>query len=377
MLLAVLLGGALYSYNAYALYYDALVGGYPTGDYRRVAEGSAAAQQRDPNMPVYPLMAAYFTMVDGTEVTRPRVESSLAFYDAFLALEPYYAPAWANDAALHWWLGQEGQKDEDRQAAIRAMRRAGEVAPDAWEFHYNLGVYLEQMDFDETGMRTAYERALERYPGSRFYQGWEESALRRQIAETYIPLMPLTAFQETLRHLQKETIPQAVAVWADAPQREQNDMAGMALSVILAVESGADIDSVELALNRLERYSETLKAFYAVADIPFYGEWLALGRGYGAWRLGDKATAEKNIRAVCEAFPTAPRSFPDIVSSHFLRIAVPDYLLPQVYSPKHPAEVEFLLRRLVGRADLANAPTLSEECKAEWGLVSPLPVPGG
>ncbi len=297
----LLLGTGYWSAGVYREYVAVLRDGSRSHNFRVAAERLQSVIEADPSLALYYLeqgelfgLAAY-----GGDLQAAR--EGVAAYDRFIAIEPSYAVAWANKAALHWQLGE-------REQAIEAMQRAVELAPRSWELAFNLGMYLEAAGETDSA-REIYERVFfTLYPCLPTPPEWEETPLRREVLASG----RVTCTDET-----------------------PNDTSDYVQSAIEALSTG-DRAAAQSWLNQAQRAADTRQD----------QAWLHLGRARLAQFDGDAAAVEAELDT---ARALLQRGFLDndygeginIAHSQYLRTAIQRLFLPQVY---YPTDDPLLLR---------------------------------
>ncbi|MCC7209239.1 MAG: O-antigen ligase family protein [Anaerolineae bacterium] len=173
-----LVGGALWSNNAYTRYLDALSQGaqanLTAANYASAARAMQGAIDADPAMPVYSLYQGIFYGLAAQRGDSASAPEAVRALERFVQLEPYFAPAWANLSVLY---EQAGQPD----AALDAARRAFEIAPKASPLGMRLGsLYEARGEMDAA--REAYHAVLDGGADYALYPFWQETPLRREVA---------------------------------------------------------------------------------------------------------------------------------------------------------------------------------------------------
>jgi putative inorganic carbon (HCO3(-)) transporter len=291
---AVLVTG-FWSTAIYKEYVSLLRDGIQSENFRSAAEGMQAVIDADSGLALYHLEQGELFGLAASRGDLDAAREGVSAYERFIELEPNYAVAWANVAALHWQLGEQ-------ERGIEAMQRAVDLAPMSWELAYNLGVYLE-VAAETDRAREVYERVFfSLYPcTSPKPPEWEDTALRRDVlASGDIACMNETS-SETVSFIVLQAISQI-----ETSSREQ----------------------AETLLNRGQQL--------AVSGQDH--AWLHLGLARLAHEDGDDATAASELD-MARVF--SQRGFLDndfieginIAHSQYLRTAIQRLFLPQVYFP--------------------------------------------
>ncbi len=292
--LAVLVTG-FWSTAIYREYVSLLRDGLQSENFRSAAENMQPVIDADPSLALYHLEQGELFGLAASRGDLDAAREGIAAYERFIALEPNYAVAWANKAALHWQLGEQEQ-------GIEAMQRAVDLAPRSWQLAFNLGVYLEVAG-DTDKAKEVYEQVFfTLYPcSSPIPPEWEDTPLRREVLAS----RHLTCINEAPRDRVSLIVIQAIGQ--------------------LETSNGEEIESL---LNQAQQL--------AVSGQDH--AWLHLGRARLALYDGDDATAENELDS---ARALSQRGFLDndfieginIAHTQYLRTAIQRLFLPQVYFP--------------------------------------------
>jgi tetratricopeptide (TPR) repeat protein len=313
-----LYASGLWSNAANSEYLAALQAGVGERDWRASVPHFERAIALDPQLSLYYFYYGHVLGVAAAE-GEASPQAAISAYENFVRQEPNYAAAWANLAALYWQAGE-------RAAALNAMQRAADVAPQSWLFHFALGTYYEQLG-DQEAARRAFSAALAAQPAASLYPSWRETALRRELAESAeIP----PSIDAVARLLRNGDVPAAESLWQRVRWQERAALLFL-IDAILALEHG-DLAQAERACQQVERIPP---------DSAARDSWRWLCRAYLAHVLGD-AQAYTEARQALDAYVQEPFHSPmDILVSPigyslFQRIGISQYLLPQVYNPPLP-----------------------------------------
>ncbi|MCS6870176.1 MAG: O-antigen ligase family protein [Anaerolineae bacterium] len=317
LVLALYVSG-IWSNVANGEYLAALQTGVGEDDWQASRVHFERAIALDPQLSLYYF---YYGHVLGVAAARGEIapQPAIEAYQTFVRQEPNYAAAWANLAALHWQAGNQG-------AALSAMQRAAEMASQSWLFHFALGTYYEQLN-DQEAARRAFERALTAQPSAALYPAWQETPLRRELAQsTEIP----PSIDAVARLLRNRDLPAAESLWRRVRWTERAALLFL-IDAVIALERG-DIAQAERACRQVERIPP---------DDAARESWHWLCRAYLAHLHGD-AQGYAEARRALDSYTQHPFDSPmdKLVSpigySLFLRIGISQYLLPQVYNPPLP-----------------------------------------
>ncbi len=325
---AALYLSGVWSNAANGEYFAALQEGIGREDWRASQPHFERAIALDPQLSLYHF---YYGHVLGAAAAKSESEpqAAIAVYETFVRQEPNYAAAWANLAALHWQAGNQ-------QAALANMQRAADLASESWLFYYALGAYQEALG-DQAAARDSFSKSLAAQPIAALYPVWRETALRRALADsTVIP----TSLEAVLRLLRDGQVEAAAALWREV---RWNERAGLIflIDAVLAFERG-DLAPANRACAQVERVPP---------DDAARESWRWLCRAYLAHAEGDQA-AYAEARQALASYTQKPFDSPiDVLVSplgysHFQRVGLSQYLLPQVYNPPLPASFYALLDHL-------------------------------
>ncbi len=120
--------------DAYTRYFTTLRTATLDQTYAEAAQALQTLIDADPRQPMYPMQQGLLWGLAAADGDLAAAQQGIASYEAYLALEPHQAPAWANLAALHWQLGNE-------QAALDAIAQARALAPQWQHFRRTQAIY--------------------------------------------------------------------------------------------------------------------------------------------------------------------------------------------------------------------------------------------
>ncbi|MCC7450589.1 MAG: O-antigen ligase family protein [Anaerolineae bacterium] len=317
----ILLLTGFWTTNVYKDYVAALQYSSQSQDYAGTAQRLKPVIDAAPAMPVYHLYNGYFLGLAAHNGDQSALPQAIAAYRRFCDLEPYYAPAWANLAALYWQANQ-------RDLAVQAIEQAVHIAPKAWNLQFNLGMYYEAVGkADRAGQ--AYREALTVYPDASILPAWQQSDLRRQIARENDKVSVLA---RTVQLLSAGKADEAAQVWQGAT-------------------SGAPaVDRVMAELLALAKGDRKAAADYLAAIKPAATDlqgsaWLHLGLARLASSDGDDTTARQERDTAHKFLAASPAALDDripaITYTQFWKTGLSQYYLPQVYAP--PADAPLLV----------------------------------
>lgn len=312
----VLIISGIWSSGVYNTYVMVLYNGTQTGDYPGTVQGLQAVINADPGLAIYTLSRGYFEAVAVYKGDSSFLPGAIEDYKRFCAIEPYYAPAWADLGALYW---QAGQRDE----AIKAMQQAVAVAPLAWALPINLARYQEAVGNLEAA-RQAYQRALTLYPDASLYPDWQTTALGQDFAANN---PHYTGFAQAIRAYVARNVDKANILWSSVDADIRRSPSGRVFSLYLALERK----------DRAAAVQELGQIKPSDGD-PISQAWLDLGIAQLAQFDGDQATADREIKQVQNYIMPGPLDGIDdrvgaIAYAQYLRVGAPRYYIPQVYAP--------------------------------------------
>jgi putative inorganic carbon (HCO3(-)) transporter len=332
MWVALLVAG-FHTVNIYREYVSVMQSAGTSGNPQDAANRLQAVINADPSMPIYHLYQGYFWGIAASkgnaDADRAAAQQAINAYRRFCDLEPYYAPAWANLAALYWQINE-------REQAIQAMEQAAKIAPQAWMIWANLGMYYETMG-DADAARRAYREAIALYPDLTVYPEWPLSDLRRNLA---LENNKVSVVAKTVSLLNAGKRDEATQLWKQTVPDPSNPSIYHVMSALLAVENG-DRKTAE----------EQLAAARSTSFAPKSDPWLHVVSARLARLNSDEATARRELdmaRMLATSTTAMDERLVAISYAQFGKIGLPQYFLPQVYSPVPDAALVILLASSAG-----------------------------
>lgn len=322
-----------WSTQRYVDYVDVLNNVSNTNDYEEAAQALDNVIANDPAHPFYYYQQGMLYALAAAE-NESALPAAIQAYEAFVSLEPIYAPAWANLGGLYW---QAGQTD----AAVEAMQEAARLAPRSWQIALNLGSYYEAAG-DETQAQAAYERALELAPETALLPLWQETALRRDVSAD-IEISELGAIGRLLKAGEAE---QARELWdSRTPRSSDSRLAVYTLETLLALENG-DRDAAVESIDRL-----------AAIATPAESAWLdlanaALAEYDGDSQLAAQLTESARVSVIPDGFDR-DYTYGEYQQLQFMHLSLLRQFVPQVCYPTQPP----LLLHLLGSPDAPLCPS--------------------
>ncbi|MEX2161081.1 MAG: O-antigen ligase family protein [Anaerolineales bacterium] len=141
------------------------------GDWQKAAIEMEAAAKADSGFAFYWLEAGYANARLAEEDSL-FADEGIGHYETATLTEPHYALLQANLAALLWQAGEQAP-------ALEEMRIATRLAPEAWLFWLNRGVYEEQLG-QTKGAAASYAQALAAESELADSVFWQETEIRQQ-----------------------------------------------------------------------------------------------------------------------------------------------------------------------------------------------------
>jgi tetratricopeptide (TPR) repeat protein len=295
----VLIAAGFWSNQIYSTYFDAMNAALATGDYAKSIASLQGAINVDP-APIYLLQQGILLGTQANTGDLDSAKRALADFEQFCAVEPTYAPGWANLAAMRWQLG-------DLNGAVMAMQRAAALATDDWPIFYNLGRYAEAGGQPEIA-RSAYQHVLALNPDLALLPDWSTSALRQSLTPSMGPYSTLA-------------------------------------QMLLAIESGQFDTAQHLAISGAIGSSPAAQAMLMVIrsgaqnlNAADANPWTHWARATLAKRHGESAMYQTELDAVknyVETAPpeTVPGDFATLASAQFYTVGLGQYYVPQIYAP--------------------------------------------
>lgn len=317
--IALLVTG-LWASTVYNEYLDALRNETYEDDPRAAAARLDTFIAAEPDLSLYRGQQAYLLGLAAHAGDRNAAAEAAEGFARAAALEPYFAPYHANQAVLLWNSGQ-------LEDGLAAMERAAELAPDAWQLQYTLGLYAEALGKSDVAA-AAYDRALTANPDADLYPAWgatELQAARRSRFEDRAPLV------QTALLLAGGQVGDALALW-------ETDLSSTATPAALVVRA-----LMELATGDRDAAASWLAQAGDIAaeDDP----WLLLGEAYLA-RFSGEANQATELAARADSairlrVPAGSEAY-----AQYHRLGIEPYFLPQVYYPAADPAFVYLLNRV-------------------------------
>jgi putative inorganic carbon (HCO3(-)) transporter len=332
---AALLVMGFHTVNIYREYVSVMQSAGTSGNPQDAANRLQAVINADPSMPIYHLYQGYFWGIaasNGNTDADKTAQQAISAYRRFCEMEPYYAPAWANLGALYWQI-------DEREQAIQAMEQAAKIAPQAWMIWANLGMYYERVG-DTDAARRAYREAIALYPDLTVYPEWPLTDLRRNLAFENNENNKVSPVAKVASLLSAGKRDEATQLWKQTAPDPSNPSIYHVMSALLAAENG-DRNTAE----------EQLATARSTSFAPKSDPWLHLVSARLARLNGDDATARRELstaRVLATSTTAMDERLVAISYAQFGKIGLPQYFLPQVYSPLPDAALVILLASSAG-----------------------------
>jgi putative inorganic carbon (HCO3(-)) transporter len=313
----VTLVAGIWNSTQYSQYVSALFSSTAQNGNEQAAQKLERLSASDPAIPVYYFYQGYFLGALSVNGNPSVAQRAVEVYKQFMALEPYYAPGWANLATLYWQLQQ-------RDEAIRAMEQAVNTASQDWLTWFNLARLYEAVGrLDDA--KQAYLVALNLNNDAVFFKEWQQTTLRRSLAaqnRTY------SAYGRIVRLMNAGHMSEALRLWEQNKSSLDVTISAILGEIILLNQGQLDSAQDQLA-----------QANQAVAD-PANDIWVQLGEVYLARAHGDELTANR-IRERINALLVAGKvNYNDTILAisayanvQFWSLGYAHYLLPQTFDP--------------------------------------------
>lgn len=277
---AVALG--FWSVNLHQRYAETLFFVLERNEYVEAAERLQPIIDADPTFPVYHQVQGYLYGAAAGGGDAAALDTAVAAYERYVALEPYYATGWANLAALYWQRG-------DQNEALQAMETAGELAPLAWSLSYQWGLYAEAVGAGETARR-AYLQLLDKTPDVILLPEWSDSAVRRDMS-TSISDDDLSIYGRVIYLLDRGDIEAAESVWADSSASREARARRHATDALLALA----MNNTESARSSLELGRQIIRGGTEQSMVDLLSARLALLDGDETMALAHIDSAQNVI----------------------------------------------------------------------------------
>lgn len=267
---------SIWDIRTYDLYFDALLKAIRQGTYSEAAAEMQAVTEADPALVIYPAQQGLLWGLAAHEGDAAAQDQAIAAYERAVALEPYFAPFYANLSVLYWNDGQQ-------QRGLETMQQATALASESWPLLFQVGLFAEQLQQPEVA-RDAYAQALVAEPDADLHPAWGQTPLQGEFQGTFdersylaqtVLLMEAGQIEEAAALLNAET-----DIWAAQHY---------VLHALLALAQ----DDREAAQQWYER---ALRVY----DWPEAGLWRLLGAARLARYDGDDAAAAQALEEAAD-----------------------------------------------------------------------------
>ncbi|MBA3872452.1 MAG: O-antigen ligase family protein, partial [Anaerolineae bacterium] len=312
----VVLIAGFWSSGIYTNYVAVLTDAAKTKNYQQAADNMNAVIASDPQLSLYYMQQGFLYGMAASKGDAQAAKSGIESYEHFIQLDPGYALAWANLAALKW---QVGEKDD----AIKDVQQAIKLDAVEWNFYILLGQYSGAMGQTDAA-NAAYTQALMLYPDASLYTelGSFVEANPQTVDQT-----KLTVAAHTVWLLQHGDVDGAVALW----QSTSLDAAPSYVIQALVDMAQHDSDGAADAISKAEKLMVS----------PVEQAWVHLGKARLAGLVGNAGLISEEVKAAEDALKTDPLASDDdtlinIAYAQFLQVEIERQYLPQVNYRKDP-----------------------------------------
>lgn len=313
----VLLVAGFWSSGIYSNYVSILAdAAKPDHLYLKAAERMNTVIAADPQLSLYDMQQGFLYGMAASQGDLEAARAGIAAYERFIQLDPGYAVAWANLAALKWQVGEQ-------DAAVTAIQRAITLDSMEWNFQLLAAQFAEAMGKLDVA-NTAYAEALRLYPDASLYT---ELSPFVEANPSAIDQTKLTVAAETVWLLEHGDVQGAESAWK-----------GTALT---AAPSYVIQAILALAKNDMDRAASTLAQAEKLAVSPVEQAWVHLGKARLAKSLGNTTLMQDELAAARAALAKDELAADDdtllnIAYAQFLQVTIDRQYLPQVNYRKDP-----------------------------------------
>ena len=301
--------------SIYSRYLNILWPGVYGEQYTATANALQTVTDADPTLPIYPAQQAFLWGVAAADGDLTALQPAIDAYERVIQMEPYYAPYYANLAALYWDAGQTDQ-------GLTMMEQAAALANDSWAIQFNLGMFAEALGNEDQAL-AAYQQALRAEPDADLHPDWAASPLRATLQS---PLENHSTQAQIILLMEAGRVDEALTLW-ESTFDERSTNYFILRSLLALAQNQPD-----------EALAWTERARQTSAD-PL---WVALNEVYIARYKGDVAAADRTLAALREQITstnhpleTDYQTGSDIAFYHYFRQTTPRQFLPQVFYPQH------------------------------------------
>ncbi len=322
---SIVLVSGVWSSSFYTRYVDILVEARNTEDYRHGAEQLQAVINDDSHLSLYYLEQGFLYGMAASKGDAGAARAGIESYERFIQLDPGYAVAWANLAALHWQV-------DERDVAIDALQQAIRLDSVEWNYYALLGRYAEAMGNVEAATN-AYKEALTLNPDASLYTELDQFVLTNP---KVFDSSTMTISARVVKLMDAGAVSAAQALWENNSPVDSS--AGDVIRSLLALAK-SDQDGAIKWLSQADKM-----AISAVDQA-----WVYVGKARLAHFIGDGLLVDESLSAAEITLIQAPLASDDdtllnIPYAQFLHDAIERQYLPQVDYRKD-AVLLFLLDR--------------------------------
>ncbi|MBI1279346.1 MAG: hypothetical protein GC179_14555 [Anaerolineaceae bacterium] len=313
---AVLLAAGFWSNGIYTNYFSVLSDVAKTRDYQHGAEAMNSVIAADPQLSLYDMQQGFLYGMAASKGDLEAAKSGIASYERFIQLDPGYAVAWANLAALKWQVGEQ-------DAAMTDLQQAIQLDSVEWNYQLLLAQFAQGMGKPDV-VNAAYLEALRLYPDASLYTELSPIAEANPSA---VDSTKLTVAAHTVWLLEHGDVEGAETVWKGTPVTSAPSY------VIQAV--------LLLAKNDANGAANALAHAEKLMISPVEQAWVHMGKARLAKFMGDATLMRDELSAAQAALAKDELAADDdtlinIAYAQFLQVAIERQYLPQVNYRKDP-----------------------------------------
>ncbi len=312
----VLLVAGFWSSGIYTNYVAILSDAWKTGNYQQGADRMNTVITADPQLSLYDMQQGFLYGMVASNGDLDAARAAIAAYERFIQLDPGYAVAWANLAALKW---QVGEQDE----AVTDIQRAILLDSVEWNFQLLLAQYSSAMGKSDVAS-AAYREALRLYPDASLYTELSPFAEANPDA---VDQTKLTVAAHTVWLVEHGDVEGAETIWKGTPL---NSAPSYVVQAILAMAKN-DMDGAASALAQAEKLMVS----------PVEQAWVHMGKARLAKFMSNVTLIQDELATARAALVKEPLAADDetlinIAYAQFLQVTIERQYLPQVNYRKDP-----------------------------------------
>ncbi len=312
----VLIAAGFWSSGIYTNYVTILADARKTGNYQQDAERMNTVIAADPQLSLYYMEQGFLYGMAASNGDLDAAQLGIAVYEHFIQLDPGYAVAWANLAALKWQVGEQDEAVSDIQRAI--MLDSVE-----WNYQLLLGQFATAMAKMDVA-NAAYQEALTLYADASLYT---ELSPFVDANPSAVDQTKLTVAAHTVWLVEHGDVVEAQAIWKGT---SLTSAPSYVIQEVLAIAQN-DADGAASALSQAEKLMVS----------PVEQAWVHMGKARLAKLLGNTTIMSEELTAARAALAKEPLAADDdtlinIAYAQFLQVTIERQYLPQVNYRKDP-----------------------------------------